>query len=253
MPVTFGATTTLSGAGSWAYPDASSVIGLLIGLTATGLGPRVWGTEVPRYRDLGVYRPVSEAGALESHAVWHDEVVDYNLGKSPIQLEYDLSPGVTITATEILAETPPGGGGGFVVAPAIFANTTGDNSIPSSTWAQISTWNTPSVDTDHSALTMDTSGNITVHKAGLYRVSAVGGFGGNGDDPTAKFALYRNGSEDTPFLGQWDVQAGVWQINGMVEEPFSVADVMSLWGYHQNLNPAFTYGQWTVAATVLTP
>lgn len=171
MPVTFGATQPLSGAGTWTYPDVGLVIGLKLDVTSPGPAPREWGTEIVRFRDLGVFAPITEAGKMLGRGIYNDTEVTYDVGKGPIGLAYDLASGVTINATEILSETPPsGGGGGGTVASVIWDQST-SFALPDSA-NTVLVPDVASLSTDPSLLDFGSGGTVTLKTRGVYLVTA---------------------------------------------------------------------------------
>lgn len=171
MPVTFGTTQSLSGAGTWTYPDVGLVIGLKLDVTAFDEHGKTWGTEIVRYRDIGVWAPITEAGTMHAQPVWNGEEVTYDIGNGPVGLAYDLAPGTTINATEILSESPPSGGGGSAVtAHAQLDNNTG-HAVPSGAYTQVNP-DTQSYFGDTTVMSLDGAGGVNILKKGVYLLVA---------------------------------------------------------------------------------
>jgi hypothetical protein len=250
LPVTFGASTTVTGAGEWTYPDTGLVIGLKLDVTTIPLASRTWGTEVIRYRDLGVWAPVTEAGKMHAQPVWNDQEITYDVGKGPVGLAYDLASGVSITATEILSETPPSGGGGSgpVTAYVIYDSNTAV-SVPTAAWT-LTVPNLLVAHTDDTVLSPDGSGGVTIHVAGLYLISGLLYWSIATMPPNLMAAVYTNGSLSFPDQGTLDPVASAAYVPLNAMWTFAIGDVVNLRGYQdvgtaQNVFPQYSIAKLT--------
>lgn len=248
MPVITGSTTTLTGAGNWPWPHPAELIGVAIDTTAVPTTRREWGSQILRYRDLGVYRCVDEAGPLESHAVWHDAVVDYVVGKAPASLDYDLADGVTISATEILSETPPTGGGGGTpgVASVIQYDNSASVSVPDITWTKVVP-NLVDVHSDDATLSPDGTGGVTIHTAGLYLITAIVWVDTTGSLTAVELAVYCNGANFFQTSNNFLPDAPGYWINLSYMWVFSAADNIDIRVYQHSGTSQAVYPQYSVA------
>jgi hypothetical protein len=237
----------MSGSGSWVYPDPTTIIGVKLVLTTPPTAGKngVLGTNVRYWKGLGRFTLDDEAGPFPAQNLSNDTIVLYNVGHSPHGITYEFGGNAVITATEILGATP----GGSVSQDALFVGTTGTNSAPADTLTKITSWGTPTQWGASSTWSMNSTGDITCHVTGLMRATVSGGFGGDGNDPQAEWVLYRNASEDTAMGGYWSQVDANWNIQSTVEESVTSGDVFSMYGYHHNVNPANTFGQWCMTIT----
>jgi hypothetical protein len=170
MAVVYGGSSVLSGSGTWTYPDPSLIIGVKLELTTPPDGASGFtGSTVRTWKGAGRYALVDEAGPLAIRTMFADTWVDYELGKSPQGVNYELDNGAQITATEILSETPSGGGGGTTGAASIAYDWSSFQSVPTSTDTQLVS-DTESFHTDDTILTFDGSGGVSILAHGIYIV-----------------------------------------------------------------------------------
>lgn len=185
MTVILGASTTVSGSGTWTYPDVGLVIGLVLEVPDPGSMGRFYGTEILRAQNLGVYAPISEAGRLIGRPVFNDQFVTYDIGKAPIGLAYDLADALSLSVTEILSETPPTGGGGpssMTSAQYLYtSNVTVVDSTLTPVPCTILNWNT-----DTSNYSIDGDDHLSVATAGIYRLSYHVRFSSNTPTPIGR-------------------------------------------------------------------
>jgi hypothetical protein len=100
---TYGASTTVTGGGFWAYPNAATIRGVRLTLQPPPAGTPSWGTTIARYRKLGVYALQDGAGNQITKSFFQNQRVDYEVGALPTGIAYDWEPGVSVQFTEVLA------------------------------------------------------------------------------------------------------------------------------------------------------
>jgi hypothetical protein len=232
LPVTFGTTTTLTGAGTWTYPDVGLVIGLKLDVTDPGVAARNWGTEIVRYREVGVWAPITEAGKMHSQPFWNDQEVTYDVGNGPVGLAYDIEPGVTITATEILSETPPSGGGGGVIGTILY-DSGAATSIPSGVWTQCVP-DTVLLHTADAVISTDGTGGVNVHQHGVYFISTVLYIGTGTTVSNAICAVYLNGTQLWGVSAPYEPLSGGYNINLALAWQFAVSDNVTVFAYQDS-------------------
>lgn len=247
MPVTFGTTQSLSGAGTWTYPDVGLVIGLKLDVTAGGDPQKTWGTEIVRYRDLGVWAPITEAGVMHAQPVWNAEEVTYDVGKGPVGLAYDLASGVTVNATEILSETPPTGGGGGTpgMASVIQYDSSASVSVPDITWTKVVP-NLLDVHSDDATLSPDGTGGVTVHTAGLYLITALCWVDVTGTLSSVELAIFCNGTNFQQTSNNFLPDAPGYWINLSYMWVFSASDNIDIRVYQHSGASQPVYPQYSV-------
>lgn len=238
----------MTGSGTWTYPDPSVIIGLVLQVTAVSDDVSVWGSSILRYRSPGVYAAIDEAGQLHAQPIWNATEVTYDIGKSPQGLAWDLANDVTVTATEILSETPPtGGGGGTGVIPTVQYDSDTAVSVPSSTWTLLVP-NLIDVHSDDTVLLPDGAGGVHVESARLCLITSQAWFDVGTTAGNLLTSIYVNGSSFFTAGGNYEpVTPGYW-VNLSYVWSFSAGDHVQLYGYHDIGSSQNVYPQYTISA-----
>ncbi|MBA0084884.1 MAG: hypothetical protein HRJ53_07805 [Acidobacteria bacterium Pan2503] len=231
MPVLYGASTVLVGAGTWTYPDPATIIGVKLELSTPPAGNSGFvGSTVIRWRGIGAWAPVDEAAQLPARLLWNPSVVEYDIGKSPTGLVYEWENDAQVTATEILSEAPPGpGGGGGTVA--VMQVSMGSYDGVADTTLEYVPLDTIAFQSDTTSYTF-ASGGITVVNAGYYRVSWHSTWQPPTANMYARVYITVNGTDDADAIEVTGVTSdGGHVAGGYKERSLAAGDTVQLQVY----------------------
>lgn len=232
MPTVLGASNPLTGAGTWSYPHPNLIVGVKLELTTPPTSPSgSIGVTVRYWKGIGRYALVDEAGTLAARNLSNDVVVDYELSRAPVGINYEWASGATITATEILSATPSGGGGGGGAMTSCQASMSSYTSVLDSTLTTLD-MDTTVFNTDTANYTLGSNG-ITVTTAAVYRVSwHTKTYPASVSATPGATAPAVNGSTLNDQTGVTDTGAdnSTWS-NGYVEVSLAASDLVTLQMY----------------------